>query len=833
MNKVLFCSLTFLLLLQCSNPPEKIKPLTFSINTFDVPNNQMEITIEITNTSEEVWEGGQWSLHWNQFSGAIQAESLPEDIRILPTKNRQYWQLEFGPSHTLKPGASLRFSILQTGIIRRLVMGPLGFFVHSNTSGKNYDLERVVHWKNAKGIADLNLPTAADRYASYEGITSLEISKLNWVVPTPKKMILEGKYGPLPNSLFIDFGPFKENTSFLINRFQKGLGLKISQAKEGALLEVKKSKTLSEEAYELKLAENKITLEVNSYSGLFYGMTSLHQIFLTAEKEGNGLPILHLKDAPRFGHRGFMVDLSRNFFPKNKVLQILDYMAFYKLNLLDIKLSDDEGWRIEIPGLKELTDIGSKRGYTTDETDRLFPMYGSGSGDVESNGSGYLSRKDFIEILEAAKQRNIRVVPQLSFPSHARAAVIAMKARYENLLAKGEEKAANEYRLHDPNDQSEYTSAQLFQDNTICICAPSSFRFFEKVFTEIKAMYTEAGLPMKTYNIGADELPYGVWRKSPLCEEFIRKTPTIDSYQSLYDYSVNRLNEIVTASGAQMAGWEDVLLSHSEKSQSEIEVNKNLMDLDFIPSVWNNTWQGGREDMIYKLTNLGFKAVMSNSSAFYFDMTDDADMENSGLSWSGYVSYKDCWGTEPLNVFANKVKLQELGIDAKEVAQKTSIQKEAIPNFLGIQSQLWTETAKNAYEFDRMLMPNMIVFAERAWSSKEKALEEKTAALQKPKLEASWNTFVNTVGQRQLPHLTALFQKLAFDLPKPGAVIEEGMLKVRQQFPGLEVRYTLDGTAPTRDDVLYTAPVAVSDSDQIVLSVFDARGRAGNTISVP
>ena len=93
-----------------------------------------------------------------------------------------------------------------------------------------------------------------------------------------------------------------------------------------------------------------------------------------------------------------------------------------------------------------------------------------------------------------------------------------------------------------------------------------------------------------------------------------------------------------------MAGWEDVLLTHSEKSQSEIEVNENLLDLDFIPSVWNNTWGEGREDIIYKLNNLGFQTIMSNSAAFYFDMTDDMDMENSGLSWSGYVNYIDSWG---------------------------------------------------------------------------------------------------------------------------------------------------------------------------------------------
>ena len=101
---------------------------------------------------------------------------------------------------------------------------------------------------------------------------------------------------------------------------------------------------------------------------------------------------------------------------------------------------------------------------------------------------------------------------------------------------------------------------------------------------------------------------------------------------------LKRLNKIISDSGARMAGWEDVLLTHSKKGQSEIEVNENLLDLDFIPSVWNNTWGEGREDIIYKLNNLGFQTIMSNSAAFYFDMTDDMDMENSGLSWSGYVN---------------------------------------------------------------------------------------------------------------------------------------------------------------------------------------------------
>ena len=824
--------MALLVLTACQKPNENTPPLHFTIDAFDMSQNQMEVTFEVTNPSEEIWQGGQWTLHWNQFSGSLQQESLPEDIHIITTQNNQYWQLHFGTSFTLNPGETLKFSAIQKGIMSRLVMGPIGFFVHDAERDQLHDLESEIHWKTARGVTDLDLPTAADRYAAYEGISKLPKKDLHWVLPTPQKIELQNNYRDFPKSLTIDFGEFKSHTTFLSERIQKGLNSPLTSATDNASIQIQKDSKLEEEAYLLEIDQEHITITASDYSGLFYGMGSLHQILINAQREGNGIPLLQIEDGPRFGHRGFMLDLSRNFFSKEKILETLDYMAYYKLNLFDLKLSDDEGWRIEIPGLEELTEIGSKRGFTRDEKDRLFPMYGSGSGEKKSQGNGYLTRADFVEILQAATQRNIRVVPQVSFPSHARAAVIAMKARYENLLAKGEVEAANQYRLHDPNDKSEYTSAQQFKDNTICICDPGAFRFFEKVFDEIKSMYTDAKLPMKTFNIGADELPYGVWQKSPLCEDYLKTSSDINDYQSLYNASVKRLNEIVTASGAQMAGWEDVLLTHSEKSQSEIEINEDLMDLDFIPSVWNNTWGGGREDMIYKLANQGFRSVMSNSSAFYFDMTDDKDLENSGLSWSGYVNYKDSWGTEPLDVFANKVKLKSLGIDEKDLKDKVKLNENAQSNFLGIQAQLWTETAANAYEWDRMLMPNLIVFAERAWSPKEPWLEEPTAELQKPQWNARWNTFVNTIGQRHLPMLSDFHAELLYDLPKPGAMIKGNTLHIRQQFPGLEIRFTRDGKTPTLSDEKYSTPVNIQSTDQIVVRVFDPNGRGGNSLKI-
>ena len=97
-------------------------------------------------------------------------------------------------------------------------------------------------------------------------------------------------------------------------------------------------------------------------------------------------------------------------------------MAYYKLNYLDLRLSDDEGWRIEIPGLPELTSVGGKRGYTPDESDQLVRFYGSGALGG-ARGNGYLSTSDFMALLTYADEENITVMPQISFPSLARAAI--------------------------------------------------------------------------------------------------------------------------------------------------------------------------------------------------------------------------------------------------------------------------------------------------------------------------------------------------------------------------------------------------------------------------
>ena len=832
MNNVYLFLITISVLTQCQSPTKQITPVQFTINSFDVANNNMDVTFSITNPTENTWEGGAWSLHWNSIFGELITESLPEGIEYTYINGQQYLILKFGEQYHLKPHENLIFSVKQKGIIPRLAMGPQGFFVHDYNTDKNIDLESSVDWESAKGIEGLNLPSAMDRYAQYEGLELLPLTDLDWVIPAPQKQIFKGAYRT-PSDLNISIEDLKMDLDFIQTRLQEELQIKVDTNKKfQSNVLITQNKTLDPEGYKLSILDESIQIEAAAAVGAFYALESLHQILLIAQNEEKGWPLLKIEDKPRFHNRGFMGDVARNFYPKEKIFQILDYMALYKLNRFDLKLTDDDGWRIEIPGLPELTEVGSNRGYTTDENDRLIPMYGSGSGDQKSTGSGFLSGQDFVEILNYAKKRNIEVIPQISFPSHARAAIIAMKSRYEKYKKEGNLAAATEYMLHDPEDESQYLSAQLYNDNVVCICDPSAYRFYEKVILEIKALYDQAEIPMKVFNIGADELPYGPWKKSPKCEDYIAKNKSIKTIDKLYDYNLRLLNKIISNAGAKMVGWEDALLVHSENEQSEISINEALLDLDFTPYVWNNSWGGGREDMIYRLANKGFQTIMSNSSAFYFDMVDDRDFENYGMSWSGYVSYRDSWGTEPLNVFANKVKLELLGIDEETIATKEQLNPEAMKNFLGIQSQLWTETITSEATFDRLFMPNLIIFAQRAWSAKEPWLDLATASQQKPALEKAWNQFVNNIGQRQFPLLNILFGGIHFDLPKPGAIIKQGLLHARQQFPGLKIHYTLNDKEPTTKDPVFLDPIAIPENTKVILRVFDLEGRGGNSIQL-
>jgi len=823
-----FCLLSILFLFISCSQNKSVIEVIYTINEFSSEDNRLNVTLDITNkTNNDI--SSLWSLHWNQISALVDSESIPKNTKYEYVAGQSYNILSFGNDYTIKKGETISIDLKQRGGVKRKSDFPMGGFVVTDDDILNVKFINL--WENAKDIQELDIPTANDRFNYNVSNKLLDKSQLDLIIPTPNKIdLFEGqtdlktKYSiNIDESLNLDFDFAKSLMSGVA---------KIVSNNEEADIKISFIENLTKESYELNIDNNSISIFASDRAGALYGLQSLKQIFLVSKLEETSIRNLKITDSPKFSYRGMLLDISRNFYGPKKIKQILDYLSFFKINHLDFRLTDDEGWRLEIPGLEELTEVGSKRGYTKDESDNLIPIYGSGPDSNSSPGSGYLSKSEFMDILKYGNERNITIIPQISYPSHIRSAIISMNARYQKYMKLGDKGEAEKYLLIDPNDESEYYSAQGFDDNIVCICRESAFNFYEKVIDEVYLMYKEAGVEMKKFGVGADEIPYGAWRKSPLCDKFMEEKSISGDYDALYQYQQRRIYDKLSSYGLTMTGWDDILLRLTEKNQSETQIKDFFKDDDILLFVWNNSWGGGRQDMIYKYANLGYKTIMSNSSAFYFDMVDDKDFDNIGLSWSGYADYKDIWTVDVFDIFNDSYGVKKNNISTDYINKSEKINPENRDNIIGIQSQIWGETIVDEDVLDYMFMPNIIVFSQKAWSQDDSWMSISDKEIKNQTLEIEWNKFTNNLGQRVLPIVDEIFGGLSYDLPKPGGIIVNDSLYANTVFPGLDIKYTLDGTVPDSNSENYTTPVKIKTDDVVHLRLFDKKGRGGNDIKV-
>jgi len=823
----IFCIIIFAFsLLSCSSDNDVIK-VTYEIKEF--ADSSFDVNFTVKNTSNLVLNS-PWSIHWNQQSSIIDDESVPDNVKYDYVAGQSYNILTFGKNYVLSKDSEFSIDLKQRGIVRRQSDLPVGGFIVSNDNILEIEFDYI--WKNADGIEKLNPPTSVDRYNEYISNYLIEKSELDIILPTPTSVKLIDGEIELSENYNILIDEFNISHELINSIFNGVAGFYPYKPDEiDNRITINKVNALGEESYTLNIGNNGIFIGASDRAGALYGLQSLKQIFLVSKLENTPVKFIEIKDSPKFSYRGMLLDISRNFYGPDKIKQILDYLSFLKINYLDFRLTDDEGWRLEIPDLEELTEVGSKRAYTKDEFENLIPMYGSGP-DTNSTGSGYLSRADYIDILKYAYERNITVIPQISVPSHMRSAIVSMNARYQKYMEMGNQVEAERYLLIDPDDQSEYYSAQGFEDNIMCVCRESSFAFYEKVIDEIFLMYKDAGVEMTKFGVAADELPFGAWKKSPLCDKFMSENSISGDYNALYQLMQQRIYNKISSYGATMTGWDDILLKLTERNQSETQIKDFFKDDDILLFVWKNDWGQGRQDMIYKYANLGYKTVMSNSSAFYFDMVDDKDLDNIGLSWSGYANYLDMWSVDVFDIFNDTYGVEKNNISKEYIDKSVKLNPSSRENIIGVQSQIWSETIRNEGILDYMFMPNIIVFSQKAWSHDDSWMNITDLDLKRIKIQEEWNKFANNIGQRLLPMVDEIYGGLSYDLPKPGGKIVNDSLYANTVFPGLHIKYTLDGSIPLNSSETFISPLKVNEDEIINLRLFDNTGRGGNSIIV-
>lgn len=826
------------------------------ISNFTQTPEVFEARFELGNTGQQTLGDTGWGLYFNMAPRPIREHSMAQPATVEHI-NGDWYRLVPNPGFLLEPGESVEIRYLGVEAVIKESDAPLGlYFVFDSGRPESQRIERVVNYRIAaftrpeqinRAPNDQHpIPTPQVRFGENSALRLLPLQELPLVVPTPYQTTMGSGTLRLKSGLTIQFAEgLQSSAEYLSSELRQRCQLVcqtavLSSTDQRQQPTVRLSVTptsinkISSEAYRLEINDSGIEIIGNDSAGLFYGIQSLLNLVpLQAYQSAAGevrLPHLSIADAPRFGYRGLHVDVSRNFQTVETIQRILDVMAMYKLNRLLLYTTEDEGWRLEIPGLPELTQFGASRQHNSGMSHpSLHPAYGSGpeADPHKSYGSGYYTRDQFIGLLKYAAQRQIKVIPEVNFPAHARAAIKAMEARYQRLMSENQFEAAEEYRLIDPLDTSDYLSAQFYKDNVVSVARPAAYRFYQKVLEEISAMYAEAGLKMDELHTGGDEVPTGAWSQSPLADQLLKADPEIGSAAHLQTYFFRQLLEDLEPKGIRALGWEEVF--QRKNASGTAEPNPEFVGRNVVAYIWNNLFDN---DLGNRLANAGYQVVLCNVSNFYFDLAYDKDPQEPGLYWAGFVNERDAWTFAPYN-YAWTTFRTAMGqpIDVQTVSDSYQhLKPESRSYILGVQAQLWSETIKGRDMIEYYMLPKLIGFAESAWAAERPWETIADRRQREQSMATGWNVMANCIGQRELPKLGLLNGGYNYRVPPPGGQIEDGLLKANSAFPGLVVRYTLDGSQPDLKSPVYTGPVQVAGP--VSLRAFDATGHASRVVKV-
>lgn len=812
----------------------------------------------LKNNSEMDLTDKNWALFFNMAPRPILENKTrqPADVQHI---NGDWYKLVPNEGFELEKDDTIVINYRGNEAVIKETDRPLGlYFVFYNELGEENRIVEVSEysWTPFTKPEQINrsredaepIPTAAWNYKNNQNLKEVSEADIKHIIPTPLRL-QEGKETlELSNSFKIYYRDGLVNEAhYLASSLKDVTGTEFtiveSQPNEECITLAlgRTSVGDSRESYQLKINGKGIQIIGRGAAGVFYGVQSLRALIpiINYQRQSKAILLPHVvvEDAPRFAFRGLHLDVSRNFQTKETILRLLDLMSFYKLNRFLFYTTEDEGWRLEIPGLAELTTVGAMREHTYGmESTVLHPAYGSGPfGQATGKyGHGYYTREDFIEILKYASARHIKVIPELNFPGHARAAIKAMEARHDRLIKEGKESEANEYRLIDPEDRSVYLSAQGYKDNVVCVARESTYQFYLKVVDEIRLMYQEAGLKLDEFHTGGDEVPEGAWTKSPMAADLMRRNPSIKDPKNLQTYFFRELVTRLAPLRMEIDGWEEAGLLKT--SDGRYFPNHEFADRNVKLFIWNNLFD---YDLGYRFANAGYGVILCNVSNFYFDLAYSKDPQEPGLYWAGFVDTRNAFAFAPYDMFkttnknsmGQKIDLESGGGDGKKAIVE-HLTPQSRKNIVGVEAQVWSETIKGRDMMEYYILPKLMGFAESAWAPERKweKIEDRTE--REESIQRHWSAYAQTLAKKDLPRLSYLNKGYNYRIPPPGCVIEGDTLKANVEYPGLLIRYSSDGKEPTHSSKRFDRPLRISGKGIIKLKSFDVAGKSSRSVTV-
>ncbi|MBQ1486746.1 MAG: family 20 glycosylhydrolase, partial [Muribaculaceae bacterium] len=441
-----------------------------------------------------------WEFFFNQFSRSVSVPAgCPVDVEEVSTT---YYRIRPNANYkTLAAGDSLVIDLVMGGaLINKNYMPGGGHVVLNGDMTKpiavninRSPLDKPGQWRDHKAYPDGNYMYAYNEAINGfgDGYTGNDYD----IFPAPKQVDIEDGFTQVGSLVSIKYGKwfqwggYRRAKALLTDELQKR-GVYVSSGQK-TVIELLLDKKLSTngEYYTLRVHDGKISIHGVTQAALMNGVKTL--IAALDHSKGHRLQNCFVIDWPDFGYRGVMLDIARNFvINPADFKRTIDLLSYYKINTIQFHFTDDEAWRLEIPGFPELTQVAARRGATLDEKGYLAQIFdGNGNpDDLSQCGNGYFTRAQFIELLKYARAHGVRIIPEIETPGHARAAIVAMKNRALS------NPTAEQFRLWDDKNESVFTSAQSYHDNVLNVASDDVYRFIDRVVEELQKMYKEAGL---------------------------------------------------------------------------------------------------------------------------------------------------------------------------------------------------------------------------------------------------------------------------------------------------------------------------------------------------
>ena len=417
---------------------------------------------------------------------------------------------------------------------------------------------------------------------------------------------------------------------------------------------------LGREGYRLSVTTPQMVITAADNAGAFYAFQTIRQLLpvqFYSKTPVRGIdwkiPCVQIEDYPRFAWRGALLDLGRYYMPKEFVKKFIDLLALHKMNSLQLHLTDDQGWRIEIKKYPKLTEVGAWRSQSVKGHYSVKPRR---QYDGTPHG-GFYTQDDIREIVAYARQRHVRIVPEIEMPGHAQSAIAA----YPELGNTGKKlEVSINWGVH----------------KNIFNADEKTILFLQDVLTEVLELF-----PSEFIHIGGDEANKTQWKASPKIQARIKELG-LKNEDELQSYFIKRMDKFLVSKGRRLIGWDEIL-------EGGLAPNATAM-----------SWRGTKGGIA--AARAGHDVVMAPTTHTYFDYYQSKDKKKEPLAIGGFLPLRKAYEFEPIpkELTAEQAK-HVLGAQGQLWTEYIPNPKKAeymgFPRYCALAEVVWTKPESKDY----------------------------------------------------------------------------------------------------------------------------------------